>query len=551
MFRTAELGRTIGKDEFHDAVPELRAQLLELQQQLRSTPFPVIIVFGGVDKGGKTETINVLNEWMDPRWLITRAYGAPSDEMAERPEYWRYWRDLPPKGRIGLFLSCWYSRPLLDRVYGRTSEAEFDEALDRVIAFEQCLADDGALILKFWMHLGKEAQQKRLTKLEKDPLTRWRVSTTDWDHWHMYDGFVAAAERLIMRTSTGDASWQIVEGLDKRYRSLTVGDAIVKAVQSHLEEIEMRQKVKAELAARSQARVAVPEPVGGDTLDSNGEAQSPGKNTTKAPVINKGTVIKLRRMSILSGLDMTQAIDRKTYAKQLEAAQGRLNTLCRQAKALGVSTILVFEGWDAAGKGGAIRRVTSALDARDFQVIPIAAPTEEERAQHYLWRFWRHLSRAGRMTIFDRSWYGRVLVERVEGFATEAEWKRAYAEIDDFEDQLVRHGIVLCKFWLHITKDEQLARFKEREGVEYKRWKLTDEDWRNREKWDLYEAAVDDMVEHTSTSLAPWTLVEANDKPFARLKVLETICARIEAGIARAEAAGAKALKTNKLEKTG
>jgi AMP-polyphosphate phosphotransferase len=195
--------------------------------------------------------------------------------------------------------------------------------------------------------------------------------------------------------------------------------------------------------------------------------------------------------------------------------------------------------------------MVAALDARDYQVIPIAAPTDEERAQHYLWRFWRHLSRAGRMTIFDRSWYGRVLVERVEGFAEEAEWKRAYAEINEFEDQLVEHGIVLCKFWFHITKDEQLARFKARELTPYKRWKLTDEDWRNREKWDDYEAAVDDMIEHTSTTLAPWTLIEANDKRFARIKVLATICDRLGVGIDRSEAAGAKPLRLGNLEKAG
>jgi polyphosphate kinase 2 (PPK2 family) len=237
--------------------------------------------------------------------------------------------------------------------------------------------------------------------------------------------------------------------------------------------------------------------------------------------------------------------------KRLEEYQGKLNQLCRKAKERGVSSILVFEGWDAAGKGGAIRRMVAALDARDYQVIPIAAPTDEEGAQHYLWRFWRHLSRAGRMTIFDRSWYGRVLVERVEGFAEEAEWKRAYAEINEFEDQLVEHGIVLCKFWFHITKDEQLARFKARELTPYKRWKLTDEDWRNREKWDDYEAAVDDMIEHTSTTLAPWTLIEANDKRFARIKVLATICDRLGVGIDRSEAAGAKPLRLDNLEKAG
>ena len=253
MFRTAELGRTLSKEEYHEAVPVLRAGLLDAQQHLRAAPFPVIVVFGGVDKGGKIETINLLNEWLDPRWLITRAYGAPSDEMAERPEYWRYWRDLPPKGRIGLFLRCWYSRPILDRVNGRTTEAVFDEALDRIIAFERCLADDGALILKFWMHLGKKAQKERLTKLQSDPLTRWRVTQTDWDHWRMYEKFVAAAERTIRRTSTGRASWQIVEGADKRYRSLVVGKAILEAVRKHLEKAELHGKMLEELEARARS----------------------------------------------------------------------------------------------------------------------------------------------------------------------------------------------------------------------------------------------------------------------------------------------------------
>jgi len=225
---------------------------------------------------------------------------------------------------------------------------------------------------------------------------------------------------------------------------------------------------------------------------------------------------------------MSQAVSKKDFGTVLERYQGRLNLLSRKAQAKGVSTILVFEGWDAAGKGGAIRRITGALDARSYQVIPIAAPTDEERAQHYLWRFWRHLSRAGRLTIFDRSWYGRVLVERVEGFATEHEWRRAYSEIGEFEEQLVERGIVLVKYWVHISEDEQLRRFKEREKARYKQWKLTDEDWRNRAKWDDYERAVNDMVEQTSTELAPWTLVEGNDKYFARLKVLKTLCASLE-----------------------
>ena len=228
--------------------------------------------------------------------------------------------------------------------------------------------------------------------------------------------------------------------------------------------------------------------------------------------------------TILSSLDMQQKVSKKDFGERLEKLQGRLNLLQRKAQAKGISTILVFEGWDAAGKGGAIRRITRALDARSYQVIPIAAPTDEERAQHYLWRFWRHLSRTGRLTIFDRSWYGRVLVERVEGFASENEWKRAYTEIGEFEDQLVEHGIVLMKYWVHITQEEQLRRFKEREKAKYKQWKLTDEDWRNRAKWPDYERAVNEMIERTSTRAAPWTVVEGNDKYFARLKVLKTLC---------------------------
>ncbi|MFO1119365.1 MAG: polyphosphate:AMP phosphotransferase [Rhodospirillales bacterium] len=532
MFRTAELGRTVAKEAYHEAVPALRAGLLEAQRLLRTAPFPVIIVFGGVDKGGKIETINVLNEWLDPRWIVTRAYGPPSDEMAERPEYWRYWRDLPPKGRMGIFLRCWYSQPILDRVNERTTEAEFDEALDRIIAFERELADDGALILKFWMHLGRKAQKARLTKLQDNPLTRWRVTQMDWDHWHLYDKFIATAERVIRRTSIGHASWQIVEGEDKRYRTLTVAKAILDAVRAHLEQTELHRRVIDELKARSDASP--------DALKTPRVADE---------ALAESKIIQLPRITVLSRLDVSRTIDAKVYDQRKEEFQGKLNLVVRKAKDLGVSSILVFEGWDAAGKGGAIRRIVAALDARDYGVIPIAAPTEEERAQHYLWRFWRHLSRAGRMTIFDRSWYGRVLVERVEGFAQEAEWKRAYAEINDFEDQLVRHGIVLCKFWFHISKDEQLARFKAREGTPYKRWKLTDEDWRNREKWDQYEEAVDDMIEHTSSMLAPWTLVEANDKRYARVKVLKTVYERLQGGIACAEAAAGKPKKV-KLEKT-
>ena len=234
------------------------------------------------------------------------------------------------------------------------------------------------------------------------------------------------------------------------------------------------------------------------------------------------------RSTVLSRLDMSHRVDRSAFRRALEEHQGRLNVLHRKAREQGISVILVFEGWDAAGKGGAIRRVTAALDAASYQIVPIAAPTDEERSHHYLWRFWRHLPRAGTLTIFDRSWYGRVLVERVEGFASPAQWLRAYSEINQFEEQLVDHGIVVVKYWLHITPDEQLRRFRERRRLSFKQWKLTDDDWRNRRKWNDYHAAINEMFARTSTRTAPWTLVEANDKYYARLKVMKVLSDRLK-----------------------
>ena len=517
MFEAAELGSAISKALYNKEVPVLRTRLLDAQQRLRQAEFPVIIVFAGVDGAGKGETVDILNEWMDPRWLRTRAYGPPSDEESERPEFWRYWRDLPAKGTIGFFMSSWYSRPVLDRVSGKNSEAEFDQEIERIVGFERALANDGALILKFWIHLGKEAQAERFKSLEKNPLTSWRVTKTDWDNWAKYDKFVEAAERMISRTSKGRAPWQIVEGADFRFLSLTVATTILDAIEKHLTEHATAKRIAEEIEREKDKKKKKKK-----KKDTEFGGASSGTNSPQT--LTAG-------VSILNQLDMGRDIPLKEYRKTLEVLQGRLYRLAREARAKGVSTVLVFEGWDAGGKGGAIRRITAALDSRNTQVLPIAAPTDEERIQHYLWRFWRHLSRAGRFTVFDRSWYGRVLVERIEGFATEAEWMRAYAEINEFEEQLVDHGIVLVKFWMHITKEEQLARFKQRQKIAYKRWKLTDEDWRNREKWDLYEVAVNDMVARTSTLIAPWTLVEGNSKRVARIKCISTVCDRLEKAI--------------------
>jgi polyphosphate:AMP phosphotransferase len=489
MFEAAELGSAIERQEYEARVPRLRTELLRVQRALsRHARFPVIVVFGGVDAAGKSETVNLLNEWMDPRWIVTRAFGEPTDEERGRPEFWRYWQSLPPRGQFGLFLRSWYSPAVLDRVYRHMTGDELDAALDRIRAFEQVLVDDGALILKFWMHLGRDAQKKRLTRLERDPLTRWRVTKEQWKHWRWYDRFEAVAERVIERTSTAAAPWHIIEGEDERYRNLAVGSITLDATRKRLAE-------------------------------SKGAPHSANSLPERTPAV---------RLTVLSHLDMSRSIERRHFRRALETYQGRLNALHRKARNRGIASVLVFEGWDAAGKGGAIRRLTAALDAASFDLLPIAAPTDEERAHHYLWRFWRRVPGSGRLTIFDRSWYGRVLVERVEGFASPGEWQRAYSEINQFEDQLINRGIVLVKYWLHITQDEQLRRFKERESEPYKRWKLTDEDWRNRDKWKAYATAVNDMIARTSTPTARWTLVEANDKYYARIKVLKTLCARLE-----------------------
>jgi polyphosphate:AMP phosphotransferase len=337
-----------------------------------------------------------------------------------------------------------------------------------------------------------------LKSFEKDPLQRWRVTKEQWRHWHMFDRFVGAADRAIRRTSTDQAPWHIVEGKDEHYRAIAVGTAVRDAIRRGL--------------ARTAGRVKSPPTSGSKRRGGKGNA------------IERVDL----QFNVLDNLDISLKLTDKQFKVKLAEQQSRLNRLQRRARQQGVSTVVVFEGWDAAGKGGAIRRVTAALDARDYDIIPVAAPTDEERAHHYLWRFWRHLSRAGRMTIFDRSWYGRVLVERVEGFASEAEYTRAYGEIAHFEEQLVDHGILLVKFWVHISKDEQLRRFKSRSETTHKQWKIGKEDWRNRGRWADYILAVNDMVARTSTRIAPWTLVEGNDKNFARIKILTTLAGRLE-----------------------
>ena len=497
MFETAELGQKASREEYEKAVPGLRSGLLEAQLELRAGKVPVIVVVSGADGAGKGETVKRLHEWLDPRGLETHVFGPLSDEESDRPPFWRFWRTLPARGRIGIFFGSWYTDPIVGRVYGRTKKSQLDDALARVRTFEEMLVRDGALIVKFWLHLSKKAQRRRLEELESRARTRWRVTPLDWKHFKLYDEFRKVSERALQKTDTALAPWHVVEAADDRFRELTVGRTLLEAMRHRLDE-----------ARTGAAAVARPPAVA--RAAPEGAAAAP----PSAP-------------SVLDKVDLSLTLSREEYEKRLARAQARLNELSREAWRKKVSTVVLFEGWDAAGKGGAIRRLTEAMDARQYQVIPVAAPTDEERAHHYLWRFWRHIPRAGRVTIFDRTWYGRVLVERVEGFAREEEWGRAYQEIADFEEQLHGHGVALAKFWLHISPEEQLRRFQDREATDYKRHKITAEDWRNREKWGAYVRAIDDMVSR-STPRAPWTLVSGNDKLVARVQIVETVCERLE-----------------------
>jgi polyphosphate:AMP phosphotransferase len=494
MFESAEIGHKVDKETYERELPALREALLDAQDELiRSRGFQVVIIVSGVDGGGRRESVHLLNQWLDPRHIETHGMGEPSDEELDRPPMWRFWRALPARGKVGIFQGSWYSMPILRRVYGETRDADLQQAMERNIRFEKMLSDEGALIIKFWFHLSKNFQEARLKALAKDPRTRWRVTERDWHHFSLYDTFRKTCAHALRLSSTAQAPWYIVEGNDERYRELMLGKIVLEALR-------LRQN------------------------STHGQPHS---------IPTLPSLPQIDRLDILGSLKVGKPLPKSDYEEKLEALQGRLNVLSRDPRFQQVSVVVVFEGNDAAGKGGSIRRVTAALDARNYTIVPIAAPSDEEKAQPYLWRFWRHIPRRGRIAMFDRSWYGRVLVERVEGYCSEYDWLRAYNEINDFESQLAAHHIVVVKFWLAISKDEQLKRFQLREKTGFKRYKITEEDWRNRDKWDAYEQAICDMVDRTSTEIAPWTLVPANDKNQARIHILKTLCDRIEAGLKR------------------
>ena len=493
MLESAEIGHRVSKRAYAREAPKLREALLNAQYDLAQTGRgPVLLVISGVEGGGRGETANKLTEWMDPRYIRVVAFGPRLAREAARPPAWRYWRTLPPKGRIGIFMNAWYEEVRLAPIRGDVGVDQQQARLLQIREHEQMLADEGLVLLKFWIHLSKAAQKARLRELEADPQTAWRVTREDWDAYRIYSRSHARWENLLRESSTGVAPWYVVEGEDARYRYLTVGRILLDAMRATI--------TRGTLAPKHAI-------------------------TPPAPSV-------IDNLKLIRDLDLTQKIAAKLYPSELEKYQGKLARLTRRKRFAKHSLVLVFEGVDAAGKGGAIRRVTGALDARQYVTVPIAAPTEEERKFPYLWRFWKHVPELGGITIFDRSWYGRVLVERVEGYASVYDWMRAYEEINQFEQQLALGGAVVVKFWLQISEAEQLRRFRARQHSPFKRFKITPDDWRNRKKWDAYEQAECDKVDRTSTHAAPRTLEDAEDKAFARIKVLWTIGARLQRALA-------------------
>jgi len=488
----------ISKSDWEAEVASLRTELLALQQKmLATTPFSVLVLIHGVDGAGKSETAQWLTEWMDPRHIQSSAFDDPTGEELERPPLYRFYRRLPPKGKMAVFFGSWYSEPIEARTGKRIGEGPFHERLDEILRLEAMLAAEGVVVLKFWFDLGKKALRKRLEDLEADEDTSFRVTKREWAHYDSVVRFRRVADEAIHAGDAAGLPWTVVDGTDVRAAGLSVGRTL-------------RDTMRERLAAAAVA--------------AKGK-----KSSSKAPKVPAAPV----DTSPLRRLDLTRSIDEEAYEEEFVKLQRRLAIAQRKKRFRSLSPVILFEGMDAAGKGGAIRRLTRSIDPRRYELVPIAAPSDEERARPYLWRFWRHVPGDGRFVIFDRSWYGRVLVERVEGYCSEADWRRAYSEINDFESQLEDAGCVVVKFWLQISADEQLRRFRDREDTEWKNFKIGPDDWRNRKKWPAYEVAASEMFARTSTDRSPWTIVPANDKRYARIAVLRTVVQAIESALDR------------------
>jgi polyphosphate:AMP phosphotransferase len=484
MLKAAETGQSLSKQAFKEAEAEIHHSLLNLQRQLRKSERSLIILVSGVEGAGKGEVVDALNRWLDTRTVRTHAYWDETDDAKQRPRFWRYWRTLPARGMVSIMFGSWYANPITSFAMDEVGAEDFQSALQGICNLEQSLTNDGTIIIKLWFHLTKEQQEQR--HYLDTPIRKFKKSPMMSAYTASYEKLVEVSNEAIAATDSTMSPWHIIDASDHYHRDYSAGSIVVSRLQSALsQELEFNA---------ATARTA---------------------NLTNRTVQ-------------LDSVDLSRVLAKNEYKQQLEQAQLRLHKLTWAMFHLNKSAVLVFEGWDAAGKGSAIRRLTTAIDARLYRVIPIAAPSDEELKYHYMWRFWRSLPRAGFMHIYDRSWYGRVLVERIEGFAELVEWQRAYDEINQFEEHLTNHGVAVMKFWIHISHEEQLNRFEARADDRLKHHKITAEDWRNREQRHAYETAVNDMVAQTNTENAPWNLISGENKRFARVQVINHVCDRLE-----------------------
>jgi len=483
MLYDIDLDKSMDKKEYKETIPDMEAALSELQQKVREANLPVILVFEGWGASGKGTSISRVTNALDPRYFDVRTAGKVTEDKIMRPFLWSFWTYLPAKGQIAIMDKSWH-RIILPGVREdwELSSMEANGFYVDVNAFERQLTDDGYLIIKFFLHISKEEQRRRFKKLDKDPNASWRVRAHDWAQNDNYEHNLHLFDKLLKMTSSDESPWHVIEAENKRFAACKIMGIIIDSITVQLEK-------------RKQKKTEPP--------------------AILAPISN----IPRR----LQNISPDESISDAEYEDQLDYYQQRLRKLCNKLYVARRSAVVVFEGWDAAGKGGNIKRLTSEIDPRCYAVVPIGPPSSHELARHYLWRFMVKMPKGGHLTIFDRSWYGRVLIERVDKLTPEHVWQRAYHEINEMEQHLVGHGMIILKFWLHIDREEQLRRFEDRQNDPLKQHKITEADWRNREQWDQYETAVDEMLARTHASHAPWIIVESNSKKYSRVKVLKTV----------------------------
>lgn len=476
------------KDAVKERLGAARSRLYELQMRIKEHKLPVLVLFEGWGASGKGSTIGKVIKNIDPRFFKVATMSAPTAEELRRPFLYRYFKEIPETGKFTFLDSGWMEQTCKDVLDGLDGE-DYTKRIDSIKRFERQLTDNNYLVLKFFMEIDKDEQSSRMNKLLSKKDTQWRVSEFDkWQNQH-YKKCSKIFDRYLADTNTSTAPWYIVDARDKRWAELQVLETMISNI---------------EVAMQNSAH--------------------------SVPILQN--VFPLVKIPKLSDVELAgKEIGEDEYKEELKRLQKKLGELHNRIYRKRVPVIITYEGWDAAGKGGNIKRITEALDPRGFEVHPIASPEPHEKARHYLWRFWTRLPKDGHIAIFDRTWYGRVMVERLEGFCSENDWKRAYNEMNEFEKELSDWGAVIVKFWVQIDKDTQLARFTDRQKNPEKQWKITDEDWRNREKWDDYEVAVNEMLKKTSTTYAPWHVLESVDKKYARIKALKTVIEEIESAL--------------------